>query len=244
MGDALISSLAPHWGGAVAAFIQVVMIDLTLAGDNAVAVGLAAAGLPKQKQRQAIILGMGGAVVMLIAFALLAVQLLKFVGLLLIGGLLLLWVCWRMFRDLRAQARGVEDIGEEVLEGKDVAAPRKTLMRAMLQILAADISMSLDNVLAVAGAARQHPQVLIFGLALSVTLTGLAAAWIAKLLHSRPWLAYLGLVIVFYVALHMTWEGSRAVAMDLGGTKEFNAIAPDWADIKPAEIAKRLEHKR
>jgi YjbE family integral membrane protein len=201
--------------GQLAAFFQVVMIDLTLAGDNAVAVGLAAAGLPKARQHWAILAGLGVSVVMLSGFALIAVQLLKLVGLLLAGGLLLLWVSWRMWRDLRAQGRRQEAIGEAVLAGLEPPAPPppKTLSKAIMQILIADVSMSLDNVLAVAGAARSHPQVLVFGLLLSITLTGFAAAWIARLLHRVRWLGFIGLAIVFYVALHMIWEG--AVAMHL-----------------------------
>jgi len=195
----------------------VVLIDLTLAGDNAVAVGLAAAGLPHRLQRRAIVLGLGAAVVMLSGFALVAVQLLKLVGLLLAGGLLLLWVCWKMWRDLIRQGRAQEALGEAVLEGTDVPAPKKakTLLRALIQILIADLSMSLDNILAVAGAARQHPQVLVFGLILSITLTGFAAAWIARFLHRSPWLGYIGLIIVLYVAGSMIWQGSRDVLADV-----------------------------
>lgn len=203
-----------HWAGPVTAFLQVVMIDLTLAGDNAIAVGLAAAGLRREQQRRAIILGLAAAALMLIGFALVAMQLLKLMGLRLAGGLLLLWVCWRMWRDLRAQGRAREAIGEATLEGHPppMTGPPKTLLRALIQILIADISMSLDNVLAVAGAAQGHPKVLFFGLVLSITLTGLAAAWIAKFMHRIPWLGYVGLLIVLYVAGHMVWQGSVAVA--------------------------------
>jgi YjbE family integral membrane protein len=209
-----VAGLLAHWAGPATAFFQVVMIDLTLAGDNAVAVGLAAAGLRREQQRRAIVLGLAGAVVMLSGFALIAVQLLKLMGLLLAGGLLLLWVTWRMWRDLRAQGRAQEAVGEAVLEGHPLpaAGPPKTLVRALIQILIADVSMSLDNVLAVAGAAKDHPQVLVFGLVLSITLTGFAAAWIARFLHKVPWLGYLGLAIVFYVACHMIWQGYEAVA--------------------------------
>ncbi len=199
-------------GGLVTAFLQVVMIDLTLAGDNAVAIGLAASGLSHDKQRRAIFLGLAAATVMLVGFALVAVQLLKVLGLLLAGGLLLLWVCWRMWRDLRAQERAKDDLGEAVLEGKDVAARKpKTVRQAFFQILLADLSMSLDNVLAVAGAAREHPQVLVFGLGLSIALTGFAAAAIARVLHKLPWIGYVGLAIVCYVAGHMIWQGAQQV---------------------------------
>jgi YjbE family integral membrane protein len=195
---------ATNLTGALAAFVQVVVIDLTMAGDNAVAVGVAAAGLPRTIRRRAIVLGLGAAVVMLTGFALVAVELLKIVGLLLAVGALLLWVCWRTWRDLRSQDATV------AANEFDSAPPRrpKTLPVAMLEILAADLSMSLDNVLGVAGAARAHPQVLIFGLMLSITLTGVAAGWIAKLLRRAPWLRYLGLAIVLFVALSMMWQGA------------------------------------
>lgn len=209
-----MSFLVP-WVGPVVAFLQVVMIDLTLAGDNAVAVGLAAAGLKREQQHRAIVLGLAAAAVMLIGFALVAVQLLNLVGLRLAGGILLLWVCWRMWRDLRAQGRARDAIGEAALEGHPLppTGPPTTLFRALVQILIADISMSLDNVLAVAGAARGQPAwVLYFGLTLSIALTGLAAAAIAKFLHKVPWLGYVGLLIVIYVAGSMIWQGSVAVA--------------------------------
>jgi YjbE family integral membrane protein len=212
--DPATAALFSHWVGPATAFFQVVLIDLTLAGDNAVAVGMAAAGLRREQQRRAIILGLAAAVVMLSGFALIAVWLLNQVGLLLAGGLLLLWVCWRMWRDLRAQGRAREAMGEAALEGHPLPAsgPPKSLLSALFQILVADISMSLDNVLAVAGAAKDHPQVLVFGLVLSITLTGFAAAWIARFLHKVPWLGYLGLVMVLYVAGHMIWQGAAQVA--------------------------------
>ncbi len=221
--------------GALAAFFQVVMIDLALAGDNAVAVGLAAAGLPRVQRRRAITLGLGGAVVMLIGFALITVQLLKLVGLLLGGGILLLWVCWKMWRDLRHHAQAAMASGA----GAGALPKAKTMAQALLQILLADLAMSLDNVLAVAGAARQHPQVLVAGLALSITLTGVAASWIARLLNRARWLGYLGLAIVFYVALHMMWEGHRAMVIDMGRTADYNAHVPEPLAITPAEVAER-----
>ena len=233
--------------GAVAAFFQVVLIDLALAGDNAVAVGMAAAGLPPKQRRKAIVLGLAAAVVMLIAFALITTRLLQVVGLLLAGGFLLLWVCWRMWRDLRH--RGEEHAeGEAALSeatGVDIGAhphrkPKpKTLGAALLQILLADLAMSLDNVLAVAGAARQHPWVLVGGLMLSISLTGLAAGYIAKLLHRFKWIGYVGLAMVIYVAGHMIWEGTRTVAIDTGETRVYNAAMPGPLDIKPDEVAKR-----
>ncbi|MGH6993123.1 MAG: YjbE family putative metal transport protein, partial [Caulobacteraceae bacterium] len=158
-----------HWAGSAAALVQVVIIDLTMAGDNAVAVGLTAARLPPKQRHRAMVLGLAAAVVMLIGFALVAVQLLKILGLLLAGGLLLLWVCWRMWRELRAHdlARG------ESAEAQGAAVKPKSTRQALLEILAADLSMSLDNVLGVAGAARDHPIVLVVVLLLSITLTGL-----------------------------------------------------------------------
>jgi len=238
-------------GGPFVAFLQVVMIDLTLAGDNAVAVGMAAAGLPPRDRRRAIVLGLSAAVVMLIGFALIAVQLLHIIGLLLAGGILLLWVCWKMWRDLREQPHtsegeiALEDAtGVGVTEGDREGAAaiptkRKTLVQALIQILVADISMSLDNVLAVAGAAREHPGVLVFGLLLSITLMGLAASWIARLLHRWRWLGYVGLVIVLYVALHMIWEGHREVVVRMRRTTDYNAVMT-FAPITPAEEADAL----
>lgn len=234
--------------GAFAAFVQVVLIDLALAGDNAVAVGMAAAGLPETQRKKAIVLGLAGAVVMLVSFALITTQLLRVVGLLVAGGFLLLWVCWRMWRDLRAQGREEVAEGEAALEeatGVEIGAvakraPKaKTLRQAMIQILIADLAMSLDNVLAVAGAARQHPWVLVGGLLLSISLTGLAASWIAKLLHRFRWIGFLGLAIVFFVACHMIWDGARTVAIDLDQTHVYNLAMPDPLDIKPTEVKKR-----
>lgn len=233
---------------ALVAFGQVIMIDLALAGDNAIAVGMAAAGLPQAQRRPAIILGLAGAVVMLISFALITVQLLHLIGLMLAGGILLLWVCWKMWRELRAQGREAEAEGEAALEaatGVEIGAhpqhgaPPKTMRQALFQILVADITMSLDNVLAVAGAAREHPYVLVAGLLLSITLMGVAATWIASLLHRFRWLGFLGLAIIFYVALHMIWEGHRLMVIDLKETPAYNAAAPDSLDIRPDEVRER-----
>jgi len=234
--------------GAAAAFFQVVLIDLALAGDNAVAVGVAAAGLPPDKRRRAIVLGMAGAAAMLIVFALITARLLQVIGLTVAGGCLLLWVCWKMWRELRAQGREESAEGEAALSeatgvpigGQPKAAAKpKTLGQALLQILLTDLVMSLDNVLAVSGAARGHMWVLVAGLAISITLTGFAASWIAKLLHRFRWIGYVGLVIVLYVAVHMIWEGSRKVAIDLNQTGAYNAAMPGHAaDIKPEEAKK------
>ena len=201
-------------GEALWAFAQVVMIDLVLAGDNAVVIGLAAAGLPKDQRNKAIFVGIIAATVLRIAFASVATQLLEILGLLLIGGILLLWVCWKMWRELM-QARS-QQMGAEAVTGVDLnadgtvaaGAPRKTFRQAAWQIIVADVSMSLDNVLAVAGAAREHPMVLVFGLALSIALMGFAASFIAKLLQKHHWIAYVGLLIILYVALEMIYRGT------------------------------------
>ena len=183
------------------ALAQVLLIDLTLAGDNAIIVGLAIAGLPEKQKRMAIIFGIGAATLLRIAFGAITMQLLVIVGLLLAGGLLLLWVCWKMYRELRNPPN----------HAGAVAVPTKTLGQAMLQIMIADISMSLDNVLAVAGAANGHTWVLVTGLAISVVLMGVAANWIANLLERQRWVAWVGLLVVFYVALKLIWEGGHEV---------------------------------
>jgi len=189
---------------ALTAFAQVIMIDLVLAGDNAVVIGLAAAGLPKAQRARAILVGIIAATVLRIVFASVAIEMLEIVGLLFAGGILLLWVCWKMWRELRSPSHG----GEEAFEGLDAHVPRKSFAQAAWQIVMADISMSLDNVLAVAGAARDHPAALIFGLGLSIVLMGVAASFIAKLLNKHRWIAYVGLAIILYVAGDMIWRGA------------------------------------
>lgn len=232
---------------AVSAFFQVVMIDLTLAGDNAVAVGLAAAGLPRRDRRRAIVLGMAAAVVMLIGFALIAVQLLQIIGLLFAGGVLLLYVCWKMWSELReqhaaaAEETSLDETGGEP-DGQTAEPPQKTLRQAMIQILLADVSMSLDNVLAVAGAAREQPIVLVFGLMLSIGVTAVAASFIARLLHRFRWLGYVGLTLVFWVSLSMMWHGHRDVVERLHWTPQYNAFAPDFIDIRPEAHARPAAH--
>jgi len=185
---------------AIAAFLQVIMIDLVLAGDNAVVIGLAAAGLAPERRRRAILVGIVAATLMRIAFALIAVRLLAIIGLLLAGGILLLWVAWKMWRELRAQPHRDEHAA--------AGAPRKTFAQAVWQIVLADVSMSLDNVLAVAGAARDHLAALVFGLGLSIVLMGFAANLIARVLTRQRWIAYVGLAIVLYVACDMIWRGA------------------------------------
>ena len=205
---------------ALVPFFQVVMIDLVLAGDNAIVVGMAAAGLPSGQRRTAILVGIIAATVLRIIFALAATYLLAITGLLLAGGLLLLWVCWKMYEELRF-SRHEEMAGAEALSESDInldgtvaaGARRKTLRQAITQIVVADVSMSLDNVLAVAGAAKDHPGVLIFGLVLSVALMGAASAWIASLLNRHRWIGWVGLLVILYVALKMCYEG----AMQLWG---------------------------
>ncbi len=190
--------------GLVSAFLQVVAIDLVLAGDNAVVIGLAAAGLPPERRRRAILVGIIAATLLRLAFAAVAVELLAIIGLLLAGGILLLWVCWKMWRELRGT--GTADTEAAQKEGN--AHPRgKTFAQAAWQIVMADVSMSLDNVLAVAGAAREHPGVLVFGLGLSIVLMGFAANLVARLLNRHRWIAYVGLAIILYVAIDMIWRG-------------------------------------
>lgn len=202
----------------MSALAQVIAIDLVLAGDNAIVIGLAAAGLPADQRKKAILVGIIAATVMRIGFAAITTQLLAITGLLLAGGILLLWVCWKMWRELR-EGHADEERAEEALTGQDInldgtvagGAPRKTFAQAAWQIVIADVSMSLDNVLAVAGAAREHPTVLVFGLALSIALMGIAATFIAGLLNRHRWIAWVGLVIIVYVALKMIYEGWHEV---------------------------------
>jgi YjbE family integral membrane protein len=189
---------------ALTAFFQVIVIDLVLAGDNAVVIGLAAAGLPKEQRGRAILVGILAATVLRIGFAFVALELLAIVGLLFAGGILLLWVCWKMWRELRGP-NGEET--EAALSGGECHVPQKTFAQAAWQIVAADVSMSLDNVLAVAGAAREHPAALVFGLGLSIVLMGVAASLIARLLNKHRWIAYVGLAIILYVACDMIWRG-------------------------------------
>lgn len=197
---------------AMTALLQVIMIDLVLAGDNAIVIGLAAAGLPKEQRGKAILIGIIAATVLRIGFASVTVQLLQIIGLLLAGGVLLLWVCWKMWRELRAGPEHDLDALEHGLNADGTTnGPRKTLSQAIWQITIADVSMSLDNVLAVAGAAREHPTILIFGLVLSIALMGLAASFIAKLLQKHRWIAYVGLAIILYVAGDMIYRGALEV---------------------------------
>ena len=196
------------------ALFQVIMIDLVLAGDNAIVIGLAAAGLPEGQRKKAILIGILAATALRIGFASVTVQLLQIIGLLLAGGILLLWVCWKMWRELQSshhQPKMQSLSAASAIDASAVGHRQKTLGQAVWQITIADVSMSLDNVLAVAGAAREHPMILVFGLALSIALMGLAANFIARLLEKHRWIAYVGLAIILYVAFDMCYRGALEV---------------------------------
>ncbi|QIK80000.1 TerC family protein [Sphingomonas piscis] len=191
---------------AFAAFLQVLMIDLVLAGDNAIVVGALAAGLPAEQRKKVILIGVLAALVLRILFALIVTQLLQIVGLIMVGGLLLLWVAWKMWRELRhaGQSAGSEEVHGDENSG---LRPAKSFAGAAWAVAIADVSMSLDNVLAVAGAARDHPGILIVGLIFAVALMGLAANIIAKYIERYRWIAYVGLIVIVYVAGKMVYDG-------------------------------------
>ena len=195
-----------HAGGLIA-LAQVLMIDIVLAGDNAVVIGMAAARVPETLRRKVILWGLAAAVVLRVGLAVIAVQLMQIIGLTLAGGILLLWVCWRFWRDISGAHKAAH------AAPPDANAPLK---KAVLRIVLADVSMSLDNVLAVAGASRGHLDVLVIGLLLSVALMGAAATMIAKLLERWRWISYIGLAIVLYVALSMIWHGGGDVLRAMG----------------------------
>lgn len=197
--------------GALAAFVQIILIDIVLAGDNAIVVGALAAGLPPEQRRKVILIGVLAALVLRIAFALLVSQLLQIVGLILAGGLLLLWVAWKMYRELRDKRQGGGGVDATPDENSGLT-PAKGFASAAWGVAIADVSMSLDNVLAVAGAAREHPYVLVFGLVLSVLLMGVAANFIARYIERYRWLAWAGLIVILWVALKMIYEGAGHVA--------------------------------
>lgn len=190
--------------GVISAFIQVVLIDLVMSGDNAIIIGMAVAGLPAEHRTRIIFWGVVGATVLRLLFAGITTQLLAIIGLTLAGGLLLLWVAWRMYRELRAGGHS------ETAAAESQAKP-KTPRQAMLQIILADVSMSLDNVLAVAGAARDHEVVLWIGLGLSVVLMAVASGFIARILDRHRWVAWIGFLIILYVAGDMIWDGTHEV---------------------------------
>ena len=197
----------------LSALVQVILVDLVLAGDNAIVIGMAVVGLPAHQRGRVLMLGIAAATVLRVVFALLTVQLLQIIGLLLAGGILLLWVSWKLWRELRAQsqqqhaARNIRAMADGAADEAE-QAPTKSLRAAVTQIIIADVSMSLDNVLAVAGIARDHLWVLIFGLALSIAFMGLAAALIARVLARNHWIGYLGLAVIVYVSFSMIYEGA------------------------------------
>jgi YjbE family integral membrane protein len=246
----------PELASQLSALGKVVMMDLVLAGDNAVAVGLAAAALPQEQRKKAIMIGLIAAVAFRIGFALITVQLLAIVGLLLAGGLLLLWVCWKMWRELQEQRTHDQAEAEHELElalsiehgrgpsPEELGLKRKTFGAALVQIMIADITMSLDNVLAVAGAAHEYPWIMVFGLVLSIALMGVAATYIARLLHRYRWIGYLGLVVVLYVALHMIWDGYRSTVIRTGNVAQHNAALPAMLMINQKELDKFCQAER
>jgi YjbE family integral membrane protein len=197
--------------GAVTAFFEILFIDIVLAGDNAIVVGALAAGLPAEQRKKVILIGVAAALVLRVAFALVVSQLLQIVGLVLAGGILLLWVAWRMYREIRHKD---ESGGSEEVAGDEHSGlrPAKTFASAAWGVALADVSMSLDNVLAVAGAARDHPWVLVFGLVLSVLLMGVAANFIARYIDRYRWIAWAGLLVILWVACKMIYEGAGHVA--------------------------------
>ncbi|HEX6994122.1 MAG TPA: TerC family protein [Gammaproteobacteria bacterium] len=206
----------------LAAFAQVVVVDLVLAGDNAVVIGMAVAGLPREQRARAMFIGIAAATVLRILFASITVQLLQVIGLLLAGGLLLLWVSWKLWRELQAARyeRSLHEPHETAADanGEPRARPReKSLRESATQIIVADVSMSLDNVLAVAGVAREHAWVLVFGLSLSVALMAFAAVMVARLLQRFHWIGYVGLALIFYVSLRMIYEGTLEIVHAANG---------------------------
>jgi YjbE family integral membrane protein len=224
------------FGPELVALGQVLFIDIVLAGDNAIVVGMAAAGLPAEQRRKAIFWGIVAATIMRIAFASITVQLLSVVGIVFAGGVLLLWVCWKMYRELRDGGSHDPDAveqheGAEALAGAESGAPKKTLRQAITQILVADVSMSLDNVLAVAGAAKDHPYILIIGLAVSVVLMGVAATFIAKLLDRHRWIAWIGLLVILYVAGAMIYEGTFQIADNVPHAYGYLLLPLGWMSI-------------
>jgi YjbE family integral membrane protein len=194
---------------ALTAFFQVVLVDLVLAGDNAIIIAMVAAGFPVRERARLLMLGIAAATVVRVLFAVVTVHLMQVVGLMLAGGLLLLWVCWKLWREIEA-VRGMQ-LSPAGGHGAATEVPPKSLGRAMTQIVIADISMSLDNVLAVAGVARDHTWVLVFGLILSIAFMGFCATLLARWLQRYHWIAYLGLFTILYVACAMVWDGSLEV---------------------------------
>lgn len=226
--------LSPQWWRTHSVpLFNILMIDLTLAGDNAIVVGMAASRVQPSMRAKVIFWGISGAVVLRIIFSSIAQQMLQVIGLTLAGGILLLFVCWKMYKQIvEADTHSIHEV-EKSLASQTAHPNETTFWAALWTIILADLSMSLDNVLAVAGAARQHPAIMVFGLLLSIALMGIAASFIARLLHRYRWIGYVGLAIVLYVALHMMWEGHQDIVRDLGKAPAYNAAVPDFMDIKP-----------
>lgn len=208
------------------ALVQVIFIDIVLAGDNAVVVGMAAARVAPHMRAKVIMWGVGGAVALRVAFALVATQLLAIVGLLLAGGILLLWVCWKMYRDIVAAHRSAEPAFAGGVSG-DASPATVSFSAALMQIVIADASMSLDNVLAVAGAAKGDMLVLVVGLTVAVGFMALLSSYIATLLSRHVWIAWIGLAIIVYVALDMMWTGTHQIGCRFvpPGTCQAGALA-------------------
>jgi YjbE family integral membrane protein len=200
--------------GALTTFAQVAVIDLTLAGDNAIVVGLAARGLKPRERGRAILIGTLVATLLRVALALVANRLLKVIGLTLAGGLLLAWVAWKMFREFAAEQRATR-AGDEAASASADPRPQKSMRQVLYRIIVADLSMSADNVLAVAGTAREHPFILVFGLLFSIALMAVASTMVAGLLRRWPWLTWLGVAIVAYVSLKMIYQGALQVGAQL-----------------------------
>ena len=239
----------------LSALLGIIWIDLVLAGDNAVVVGMAAAGLPREQRTRAIVIGILAATVLRIAFATIATKLLSIIGLVIAGGILLLWVCWKLWRELRQKQQegaavdelevGVggmlptADLDGSLSRAPDTAASaQKSLAQAAVQIIVADVSMSLDNVIAVAGMAHGHPWwVLGVGLVLSIAFMGVAATFIAGLLKRYHWIAYVGLLIILYVAGKMIYDGSvRIIECHEAGRPVVECLVGDTTDLLPAAI--------
>lgn len=217
------------------ALLAVIGIDIALAGDNAVVVGMAAAGLPPEQRRRAIIIGIAAAAILRIIFALMTTQLLAITELVFAGGLLLVWVCWKMYQELRSAREASSDHAAEAFDAKP-----KTFAQAMYQIVIADVSMSLDNVLAVAAASREHPYIMAFGLLLSVVLMGVAASYIARILDKHRWIGWAGLSLIVYVSLKMLWDGWPGVAQHVGLSPDPTVAIGAIAAVIAAYVAADL----
>ncbi len=195
----------------LSALLSIIVIDIVMSGDNAIVIGMAVAGLPPVLRRRAIVVGIAAATILRICFALIVVELLSIVGLLLVGGLLLAWVCWRMWRDIRSGQLSRDPKSPEITQSASKGREVRTIRQALMLIVVADVSMSLDNVLAVGGAAHGHHALLVFGLVLSIVLMAVAANFIARLLHRHHWIAYIGLAVLLWVTGDMIWRGSLQV---------------------------------